>query len=74
MSAVRVYVDGRPTWRKVDDGAVGRLSAAGSIRGSFVVGESTRDRLARLERERLDATDVATTREDPEASIAEVRP
>ena len=46
MSAVRVYVDGRPTWRKADDGAVGRMSVAGSIRGSFVVGESERDRKA----------------------------
>ena len=59
MSAVRVYVDGRPTWRKADDGAVGRMSVAGSIRGSLVVGESERDRILRVTRERLDTMDAA---------------
>ena len=84
MSAIRTYVDGRPTWRKADDGAVGRMSSAGSIRGSLVVGESERDRILRVTRERLDmvdrldAMDRATTRKNPdngavEASITEVQ-
>lgn len=36
MSQIRTYVDGRPTWRKADDGATPHLSVSG-IRGS--VGE-----------------------------------
>jgi hypothetical protein len=39
MSAIRVYgPDGRPTWRKFDDGAVGRIThAKTAIRGSGLV-------------------------------------
>ena len=52
MSAIRKYdASGRPYWDLVDDGAVGRMSAVGSIRGSFVVGDSERDRANRVARE-----------------------
>ena len=50
MSAVRVMVDGRPDWRVIDDGAVGRVSYSrlgikgGAVQGAYVVGRSGKPR------------------------------
>jgi hypothetical protein len=38
MSARRIYVDGKPVWEKVDDGAVGRTThSRGAITGGGIV-------------------------------------
>lgn len=59
MSQIRVYRDGKPTWERYDDGASARHSKLGIrgglgnpvVYGSLAVGESTRDRDKRLQRE-----------------------
>jgi len=42
MSAIRAYgPDGRPEWRKADDGCSPQRAPQGSIDGQLVVGRST---------------------------------